>query len=300
MKILRMTVNDPAGTSILFTNAVNKYTEHTSRLITTDEKYKFCFKKDIHIPDGYGERYDEIQNLLQQADIFHFEILSDESMEIGPFKVKDYIKGKKITHTHHGHPIFRSDPEKYRQKYKKLKRKVLVSTPDLLLGMPNATWMPNLVPINDPLYMPTEERYPEFTVGHSPTKPAIKDTVTLLKAAEEAGVNVDIIMNTPHAECLKRKQKCHILFEHLQGYYGVSSLEGLSMGKRVIANLSDWVKVNIKEFAESEIIPWDDNSLLLELNHAGAVDLEINRHWMIKHWSDKKVVNRLIKFYEGL
>jgi len=302
MNILMLTENDPAGMGIAFTNAINQRTEHNCRLITTAEKYCFEFEKDIHWPTAkYGTQSEgNVEKRLQEADIFHFHILSDHNMEIGPFKVKDFIKGKKIVHHHHGHPAFRSDPEKYRQKYKKLKRKVLVSTPDLLLGMPNATWMPNLVPINDPLYMPTEERYPEFTVGHSPTKPAIKDTVTLLKAAEEAGVNVDIIMNTPHAECLKRKQKCHILFEHLQGYYGVSSLEGLSMGKRVIANLSDWVKVNIKEFAESEIIPWDDNSLLLELNHAGAVDLEINRHWMIKHWSDKKVVNRLIKFYEGL
>ena len=310
MKILRMTTNDPAGTSILFTDAVNRYTEHTSRLITTSEKYEFHFKKDLHAPDV--KDFDEIHQLLKDSDIYHFEILSDESMEIGPLKVKDYIKNKVILHGHHGHPDFRLNPDKYRLKYQKLKRKVLVSTPDLKLGLPDAYWIPNLVPINNPLYMPSDERYDDFTVGHSPTRTDLKDTVRLLKAAHKAGVNVDIIMNTPHKECLRRKQKCHVIFDHLQGYYGVSSLESLSQGIPVIAKLSDWVERNIKEFAETESLPW------LLFRELGTVVLQVKfghypyggkhfrqmgdwcRKFMVDHWSDKKVVNRLIKFYNTL
>ena len=302
MKILMLTENDPAGCAILFRNAIEEYTEHSCRLITQSEKSCYSFDKDIHIPDIYLDsglhvKESNIEELLKTSDIFHFHILSDESMQLGPFKVADYIKGKAIAHHHHGHPDFRKNPEKYRLKYRKLGRKMLVSTPDLLIGLPAADWMPNLVPIMDPLYMPTEERYPEFTVGHSPTRTDIKDTVTLLEAVHRAGVNVDIIMNTDHKECLRRKQKCHVIFDHLQGYYGVSSLEGLSMDKTVIANLSSWVRENIKEFAETESLPWiswhGTDKTFRNLNLRG-------RDFMVNHWSDKKVVSRLIKFYEGL
>ena len=317
MNILMLSETDPAGTAILFTNAINQHTEHSCRLITLAEKYCFGFETDFHMHHTdklhvvvYEKRMREIEELLLSADIFHFHILSDESMEIGPFKVKDFIKGKKIIHHHHGHPDFRANPDEYCAKYRKLKRKVLVSTPDLLLGMPPAYWMPNLVPIHNPLYMPTEERYEEFTVGHSPTRLALKNTAELITAANKAEVNVDIIMNTTHKECLRRKQKCHVIFDHLQGYYGIASLEGLSMGKPVIANLSDWVEANIKEFAETEDLPWlgaGDASMVQGC--LGAISYpeyplkekgEEGRNFMVNHWSDKKVVDRLIKFYEML
>ena len=320
MRILMLSESDPAGMGIAFTKAINQHTEHSCRLITLAEKYNFGFEKDIHVPDEIWDRkltnddrekylpmISDVENLLKHSDIFHFHILSDESMEIGPFKVKDFIKGKKIVHHHHGHPDFRANPDKYRVKYQKLKRKVLVSTPDLLLGMPPAYWMPNLVPIHNPLYMPTEERYEEFTIGHSPTRLSLKNTAELITAANKAGVNVDIIMNTPHKECLRRKQKCHVIFDHLQGYYGVSSLEGLSMGKPVIAKLSDWVSINVKKFAETEELPWwgwDERMFcsVETINFVGFIKRtgELNRDFMVNHWSDKKVVSRLIKFYETL
>ena len=45
MNILMITANDPAGMGIAFTNAVNRYTEHTCRLITTTEMYGLDFEE---------------------------------------------------------------------------------------------------------------------------------------------------------------------------------------------------------------------------------------------------------------
>jgi len=310
MKILMLSDNDPAGCAILFRNAIEEYTEHSCRLITQSEKSCYSFEKDLHTQylSENNLKWGLIETLLKQSDIFHFHILSDESMEIGPFKVKDFIKGKKIVHHHHGHPDFRANPDKYRLKYQKLKRKVLVSTPDLLLGLPEAMWQPNCVPINDPLYMPSEERYEEFTVGHSPTRLALKNTAELIESANQAGVNVDIIMNTPHKECLRRKQKSHVIFDHLQGYYGVSSLEGLSMGKPIIARLSIQVRKHIRKFAETYKLPWiQAKRSIAPKNWFEELDTSYldyferkSRNFMVNHWSDKKVVSRLIKFYETL
>lgn len=299
---------DPAGSAILFKNAINKYTEHECRLITTKKKYNFEFEEDLHIDINKHYEYGEVDELLTNADIFHFHILADENMALAPFDINDYTKGKKIVHHHHGHPDFRANPDKYRLKYKKLNRKVLVSTPDLLLGLPDAYWMPNLLPLGSPDYAPDDRPY--SIISHSPTKIYLKNTVELLEAACEYGLEVDIIMNTPHKICLARKRKSGIVFDHLGGYYGMSSLEGLAMGKHVVADLDLNTQTHIKIFAETESLPWEApepifTSLgrklwgLRERISEMGTGIE-NREWMQNHWYPQKVVNRLIKFYETL
>ena len=154
MKILMLTENDPAGMAIAFRNAINNYTDHSCRLVTTESRYGFNYEKDIHIPTLKAGQQDEIEQLLKDADIIHFHILFDENRKLGDIDVKDFIKGKELIHHHHGHPEFRSDPLKYEKKYRKLGRKVFVSTPDLLKLAPYASWVPNLVPIHDENLMP--------------------------------------------------------------------------------------------------------------------------------------------------
>ena len=137
MNILMITINDPAGTAIAFTNAINRYTEHTCRLITKELRYNFMFDKDLHIPWLKRDGWDEVEHLLVESDIFHFHMTADEHLELGPFKVRDYVPGKRIVHHHHGHPDFRGNPSKFMDKYQSLKRRnLIVSTPDLLKPMP--------------------------------------------------------------------------------------------------------------------------------------------------------------------
>ncbi len=307
-------INDPAGTAINFTKAINKYTEHSCRLITKEIRYNFMFKKDIHLPWIKSKyEWEEVEHLLKESDIFHFHMTADEEIELGSFKVKDYIKGKTIVHHHHGHPDFRANPEKYREKYKRKKRdKLLVSTPDLLKLLPEAMWQPNLVPINDNLYTPLKDKkYDTVIISHSPTRKYLKNTEEFIEAVnmlkrERLNVEMDLIENTLHKECLKRKRQSHILFDHLQGYYGVSSLEGLSQGLSVVAGIDDWCKKYIEEFAEAEL-PWvvttrkrlfeDLKRLVLDKDLIADIG-ENSRRFMEISWNEEKVVNRLIGFYE--
>jgi len=305
--------NDPAGMAAAFSRAINKHTNHSSRSITTLEKYSCGFEKDLHIPDIeklsvdiYEERIREIEELFQKADILHLHTIITDESEIGPFKIKDFVKGKKVVRHVHGHPLVRSNPDKYRIECQKLKRKVLVSTPDLRLFFPESFWLPNIVDVNDPLYMPPDEKHEDFTVVQAITNIALKDTEVLIQAAIKADVKLDLIMNVSLRECLERKKKAHVCFDHLRGFYGLSSLESLSQGVPVIANLSDWVKVNIKEFAETEDLPWincknvEEISSVFQDRHFFNAIGKASRNFMVNHWSDKKVVDRLIKFYETL
>jgi|GEM_PF-343089 len=327
MNILMITENDPAGMGIAFTNAMNRYTEHRCRLITKSTRYEFEFEKDLHVPDlltqittdstdsADSDGFEEIRDVLKNADIIHFHILADENIELGPVKVKDFIKGKTLLHHLHGHPHFRAHPEKYRQKYRRLKRRVLVSTPDLLRLLPEATWQPNLVPINDLSLLP--EPAPlngGILIGQSVTRKDLKNTEDLLEVISKIQkiglrrkIHLDIIENTDYRECLRRKNRCHIIFDHMQGYYGVSSLESLSQGKAVIAGLDDWNLNHIKEFAGTPDLPWvicrtratlkehilslmNDSKHLTETGRA-------SREFMCHHWSDEKVTKTLSSFY---
>ncbi|MBE1426410.1 hypothetical protein H4684_003075 [Desulfomicrobium macestii] len=311
MRILMIAINDPAGTAIEFTKAINAYTEHSCRLITKEIRYNFMFEKDLHLPWLDEAGWAEVEELLRTSDVFHFHMTADEDIELGPFRPRDFMKGKIIVHHHHGHPDFRGNPEKYRQKYKERgRRNLLVSTPDLLKLLPEATWQPNLVPVNNPLYTPLENKPEEpIIICHSPTRKDLKNTEEFILATKELmiissiPVEMRIIENTPHKECLRLKRESHILFDHLQGYYGISSLEGLSQGLTVIANLDDWNKSHIREYFETDALPWIDckpeNICNILLNTTNAYKkmkrYSESRKFMSEIWNEKKVINILFQ-----
>ncbi len=311
-------INDPAGTAIQFCKAINRHSNHNARLITLETRYTHSWEKDIHVPDLGPDGIEEIRILMEEADIFHFHMTCDEHQPFGPWLPADFMDGKTIVHHHHGHHDFRSNPESFRAKYKKLGRtNLLVSTPDLMKKLPEALWQPNLVPINDPLFMPQAGRYDDeakLQVCHSPTRKDLKNTdefTAAIKRLTNRGIRlkVDMIDDVPNEVCLARKRRCHVLFDHMQGYYGVSSLEGLSQGVAVIAGLDDWNQEQVRGFARTSELPWvmayDQNSLeqkLTELNNDRAMCKakgKEGRAFMENHWSDRHVAQRLIDFYEG-
>lgn len=313
MNILMITTNDPAGMGIAFTRAINAYSPHSCRLVTTKKKYNFEYPSDLHVPDLAG-RYDELEAVLRSADIFHFHTFSDEETPLGPFRARDFIEGKAVVYHQHGEPL-RSRPDYYRWRYRR--QTVLVSTPDLLRLLPTATWIPNLVPVDDPLYQPLRDRpNGQVRIGQSPTKTEIKDTALLLavyadlKGRFNGHLALDIIRDTPHAECLERKRRCHVFFDHMQGYYGVSSLEAMSQGVPTIAGLDAWTRKHVEAFAGTSDLPWlvarsrrELGTHLSGLAADGGLRAERGvaaRRFMVERWHPRRVVERLTQVYAGL
>jgi len=318
LNILMLTTNDPAGTAIAFTKAINRCTGHSCRLVTTEVRYNFFFEKDLHLPALNRDGIQEVEALLQGADVLHFHLLADEHMALGPLQVRDYVAGKRIVHHHHGHPHFRANPESYRQKHLRNGRRVLVSTPDLLRLLPEAVWQPNLVPLFDPLFLPQDPGWNGTArIGHAPTRKELKNTRELLQAVAElkprplgCDVVLDVIENCLYRDCLKRKNRCHVVFDHMQGYYGVSSLESLSQGKPVIAGLDAWNRRHIEDFAGTDRLPWVIAHTQDELRNTlerYIVDSErrertgrYSREFMENGWSEQRVIDRLVGFYASL
>lgn len=309
-----VTTNDPAGTGIQFARAINRFSEHRCRLVTTESRYRCGFEKDLHVPSLAD--YGELEAVLKGADLFHFHMIADEDLPLGPFRVRDFHRGQPIVHHHHGEPPFRVDPRRFAAREQRLGRAAIVSTPDLARLYPEAAWVPNPVPLGEPDYRPvpvrgTDER---IRVGHSPTRRELKNTAEFLRvmtrlAARDPRLRPVVIENERHRECLRRKRDCQIFFDHMQGYFGVSSLESLSQGVPTIAGIDDWNRDALARFTGTAELPWvlaHDAAALAErirwLANEPDARRELglaSRHWMERCWTPPRIVDALLSVYAG-
>jgi glycosyltransferase involved in cell wall biosynthesis len=119
-----------------------------------------------------------------------------------------------------------------------------------------------------------------------------------------------IFERIPHIECLKFKRKCHIIFDHMRGWFGISSLESLSQGKPVIAGLDDWNIKWIREFTGADRLPWlvtrDEAQLktnLVQLLNNPDLRQEKgaeSREFMEQHWTEPQALQVLFQVYRTL
>lgn len=344
LNILHITTTDPAGAAFNFIDAINTYTPHRARLFSNMRVQDFNFPSDISDIFDTG---DELEALLDQSDVFHFHKVTEDDMDIEfslegmgvvkNFPVKDFMmvggKMKKVVYHIHGHPNERNFPEERAKTYREKKAYVLASTPDLeQLYKPfydNVHYFPNCVPINDVRYLPRasdklipwgkldngEPFYTQLLV-QSPTNTILKNVDLIKEIVDKLGETLPIryvqIWGAQQDYALRHKRNAHIVFDHIEGYYGLSSLEGLSMGKPTIAGLSGYTIQAICNFFDIQEgdLPWmvARNADQVEKIIAGLVNDDMwrtyngakSRAFMEKTWSDKIIANRLAALYESL
>lgn len=307
MKILMIAENDPAGTAIQFTKAINQLTKNSCRLITWQTRYNCNFEKDIHLEDNVD--YEEIEYLLKESDIIHFHMLANEEIYLGPFQIKDFCKGKEIIRHHHGHYKFRENLEFYQKLYKQKADKIYVSTPDMidLFEKGRVIWIPNLILFNEDKYKPkiTKENTNLIKIAQSPTRKQIKSTDILIEIIKEINKDnikfeLDLIEMESHLEVLRRKGLSNLVFDQMNYSFGVSSLESFSLGVPVICKLEKMQIERILQFCNCDVtdLPWilvndkDElrkflkNCTIEELNQKGLNA----RKFMENYWQPIKVL----------
>jgi hypothetical protein len=340
MLIVHVTNTDPAGAAYNFIRAINEHTNHRARLITTMYIEQLQFPKDIHdIYDGG----DEIEAILKNADVIHLhkvkedfeiEFTFNERGGVRTFKISDYVKpGKtKVVYHIHGHPAERNFPAENAAEYKAREAVLLASTPDLEeMYKPhysNVRYFPNCVPVNDVRYLPRQSELPmvgmDGTKRHAivqcATNSILKNSHIIHEAIEELikdGLPIFFLRVGPNPlvpqdSSLRHKRNAAMVFDHIEGYYGLSSLEALSQGKPTIAGLSDYsIQAITKFFGIPETqLPWiiarDKDQIkasikfYMEHEHDRVLKGCISRKFMQEVWSDDVIGNRLAAFYASL
>jgi hypothetical protein len=310
-----VTTYDPAGSAIHLSRAVDRCSPHECRLVTTKACSPFEFEADIHVPDLTG--FDELEEILKEADLFHFHLDADEHLSFGPFAIADFLRGQAIVHHHHGEPSFRDRPGDVSARELALKRRALVSTPELLTLYPEATWIPNALPLTDPDFQPVydERDRGSLVIGHAPScrkSSRTKDLEWCVNNLRNRSKRIRsrIIEQTPHHEYLQLMGACDLSFDHMGPSYSFASLETMSMGIPTIAGLDTWTLNQIQSFTGSEQNPWviaRDRSELIQRIETLACDASLreaigrkSRDWLLSYWNETRIASALSLFYEDL
>ncbi|WP_409616100.1 glycosyltransferase [Microcella sp.] len=145
-----------------------------------------------------------------------------------------------------------------------------MSTPDLLLDVPDAHWLPLVVDdVTEPAgYVPfSRDRNP--VVLHAPSRAALKGSAVidhvLSRLADEGVIDYLRVSGLRHREMLKTVADADIIVDQLGlGTYGVLACEAMARGRVVIADPSEFVRAVVRRETGHELPVIDTSPAQLE------------------------------------
>jgi hypothetical protein len=234
-------------------------------------EYPYEYLWDVNLNEA------KLRELCDWADVLNFNDYPP-SAAWGRVNFEEIIKeGKRVMVSFHGTYFRRREAVRNEMQEKGYKALVSMPCMLGYMNddITRTEWLPYPVPTDDPKFMPlpVEDRYPYFAIAHSPGEVHrwdIKDTDAIIDAVKGHGgyihynpdlkqldsdylissvqamnnilqykhMRLVLMTNAPWEDCLAMKQRCSIAFDHLQGYYGVSAAESMSMGLPTVCNLN--------------------------------------------------------------
>jgi len=190
----------------------------------------------------------------------------------------------------------------------------------LLPHYKHCTPVRNVLDFLDPRYNVKEKDPSVVKIGYSPSNktPTVgakhnkgyHETVKILrklKAHYGKRIEIDIITETPHWECLKRKSRCHLLIDEcVTGSYHKCTLEAMALGAIPFNNMSDELFSVVKNVTGANDMPIARVGIPLlpkalsnyiENKNLREEKMSRCRPWMDKYWHPKKVIKDYLKVY---
>ena len=328
MQILHFSNTPLAGSPIRICRALNSHEGIESRLVLLDAQ---GYNDRKHPVDLVWERdKSEIIKLANNADIIHLHnYIHLDTKEFSPINFRDYWEnGKAMVRQFHSTDqlISRTSGETLSEIQTCPIQKLVISQyPERFY--PTAKLVPNIVFDNSQndthkkldnknlriCYSPSNFRPSRSTRWDTKGYP---ETIKLLKRikrrAKQQGtpVDIDIIENVPHAECLRRKALADIAIDDLvTGSYHMSTLESLIQGSAVLTFTDQRVLMAAGEVAGKADFP----ALNVRLEEAEQVILELikqpelvrqigeeSRQWMLDHWAPEKMAGVFLQHYNDV
>lgn len=155
-------------------------------------------------------------------------------------------------------PVLENIASRNRRLLDKLGLPVLVSTPDLLLDVPYASWLPVVV---DPDVWASDElplRRSVPVVAHAPSSGSVKGSELIdpiLKKLEGEGlIAYHRVEGVPFAEMPRVYKDADVVIDQLRlGDYGVAACEAMAAGRVVVGNVSPTARRFIADHTEHDL-----------------------------------------------
>jgi len=311
MKILHIARTVTAYAPARFVHLINKYTQHEAKL---------CQIKDFFLGNPHNVQLIKgavaLDEALEWADVLHFHgthFYERRVCKCGPGKgrvrIKKYLKKPHCLH-YHGSPH-----REYPNRYMIGSCKILLSTPEMLsIFKPlRMVYFPNLIDETSEIYKKREIKHagnPSICHHYSMHK-SKKDTNIYEKTSNYFAnngqeLNCKMLPVMKLQDALIERATHDIVFDHLQGYYGLISIEGMAQGLCVVNGASLDTMRSLSAFfgAEPPFMITNKNKIINDLK---ALTIEqINEYgqkgidFMKTYWSGAKNIHRLIDFYGTL
>lgn len=307
---------DPAGVSWLLHKELLKSGIESHHLLGSSYAH-------LGVAGGYGlsilDKKAEAEEILSKADIVHINIGLLDSFATG-LDYPSLLKGKcLILHNHGGDPCL--DPEKQLSELNGISDNVkhIVCSPLTKYVAKDSIWLPNIIPINEPIYKPIVRNYAiPLMVCHK-----VFSSVNTRKGSDLLDyvingylsrngylISLQIFNDLPIKDCLEQSAHCHICVDNLtQGFIGMCGWESLSMGQVVIARLDPIVEAAYNSMSGNKdqnpilnVSGMDEMSMVLRELCADKGRLmqlaKYSRWWMQKYYSPAGIVAKYIDMYE--
>jgi len=271
------------------------------------------WKVDYKDPDGREHKM--LDDLIRSCDVLHLNSWCSWEF-LG--RLREEMVGKTRVLMHHHGVALREDPPIAWQE-RDAGWEVVVSTPDLLMHVPWATWLPSPIDLeeldgNYPQWVKPEN---EFLVGHGYTVVENKDSLGIAKLVTEQMCKDDTIGFVPWHGVQKRQSlwllsQCDIYFATLLYGPGVATYEAMAMGIPALCSCTEeelQYQMQALAVERPEDLPW----IYVTRDTAGKWvrdlrnDPELRQHWAEKGrkyiedvHSVPAVVARLKNIYDGI
>lgn len=323
LNVVHLSLTPLAAAPIRQCKALNLLEGVNARLVQFNEEGygKYNFEKDL-----IWEKDKKLATeLIMEADILHFHnYVRLDSMEFSPIDFKKlWSEGKPIIRQFHSNPeliarMTNMSPDDVSK----------CPLPKLTLGQyheryyPTAKIIPNVVFFPDKII---EKNYNVIRIGYSPsnyrssyehrwdtkgypeTVRVLKKFIRYAKKNKKIKIEVDIITGVDHAECLRRKQLCHITIDDLvTGSYHMSCLESLSLGSVALTFMDDRVIKTVKDITGRDDFPAINTRLedlcdilyFLVCNPKVVEQLgKYSFNWMCDYWKPTNIATQLVGIY---
>jgi hypothetical protein len=320
MRVVHLSNTPVAGSPGNIVSALNRLTDIRARhVVFNAAAYRTrTFAVDI----DWQTQQQQALDAIAEADVIHIHQYFSLDETFGA-NFHQRFGDKRLIRQYHSAPDLWANGDA-----SLIERIVKEGVPQLVIAQgperfyPYARVVPNVVPIYDPRYLPHAEADGSLIVTFSPSGRAsawktrwetkgVPQTLALLRKLEREGLcRLQLIVDTPHDECLRLKQHAAIAIDEcVTGNYHLSGLEALAQGKPTLGYLDQRVQSQLRRLTGATDLPWIDVRLeeaeapLRALLADRTLRAEIgaaSRRWMETHYAERAMIEHYRRAYLDL